>query len=152
MKIVIAVCLVVLVAAFAYVRLAVSDPDRWHVRPTYAAPGDYPERNGFEAVRQITTTPAGVLEAFDLIARQSPRTVLFAGTPEAGMMTYETRSAVWGFPDYTTVAVEEGEVGPVLLINGRSRFGASDVGVNAARVKAWIALLGPLVVDPDQTQ
>ncbi len=152
MKIVVAIILLVLVAAFAYVRLAPSDPDRWHVRPTYAAPGDYPEMNGFEAIRQITTTPAGVLEAIDRIARQTHRTVLYAGTPEAGMMTYETRSALWGFPDYTTIAVEEGEIGPVVLIYAQSRFGSSDLGVNAVRVSAWIAALGPLIVDPGQTQ
>jgi uncharacterized protein (DUF1499 family) len=144
---------VVLVLGFAaYVRLVPVDPDRWNVMPNFAAPGDYPETGGFEAIRQITTTPLGMLEAVDRVAMATPRTIRIAGTPEAGLVTYQTRSALWGFPDYTTVSVEEGETGPVLQIHGRLQFGYSDAGVNEARVRAWLAALGPLVVTPDTGQ
>jgi len=50
------------------------------------------------------------------------------------MITYVTRSRVFGFPDYTTVR----QAGPQLEIYGRLRFGRSDLGVNAARIDGWL--------------
>ncbi len=48
-----------------------------------------------------------------------------------------TRSAVWGFPDYTTVEQRDGK----LMIYARSRFGSSDLGVNGKRVAGWLDAL-----------
>ena len=53
------------------------------------------------------------------------------------MITYVTRSRVFGFPDYTTVR----QAGDTLEIHGRLRFGESDMGVNAARVDGWLERL-----------
>ncbi|HHB81701.1 MAG TPA: DUF1499 domain-containing protein, partial [Aliiroseovarius sp.] len=52
-------------------------------------------------------------------------------------MTFVTRSRLWGFPDYTTIAYADGRI----TIFARLRFGRSDLGVNAARVGAWRELL-----------
>ena len=72
--------------------------------------------------------PPGRLDAS---IRGTPR---IAGSPEAGSVTYVTRSRVVGFPDYATVAVTQraGRSYPVIL--SRLRFGGSDLGVNRARV------------------
>ena len=100
----------------------------------------------FKAARQITTPAADILRAVDQIAGSTDRTQLVAGSVGEGLMTYETRSALMGYPDYTTVTVTDGAEGPLLVINARSRFGKGDMGVNRARVEDWLARLGPLVV------
>ena len=63
--------------------------------------------------------------------------MVLAGSVEEGMVTYITRSAVFGFPDYTTVR----QRGDELEIYGRLRMGYSDLGVNGKRIDRWLALL-----------
>ncbi|GGH19509.1 Protein of unknown function [Cribrihabitans marinus] len=120
------------VVALGYVRLAPSDPQRWHVPPQVQADADLPGG----AKRRVETGPDG-LERLDMIARDWPRTKVLAGSVEQGMVTYLTRSKVIGFPDYTTVQ----QVGDHLEIFARLRFGGSDLGVNKARVEEWIDAL-----------
>ncbi len=136
--------ILVMVALFAYVRLAPTDVERWHAMPQSAGPGDYPQTGGFRAERAIAAPAEAVLAAVAQRALATPRTRLIAGGVATGMMTFETRSRIMGFPDYTTVAVND----DVLVIYGRLRFGVSDGGVNRARVLAWLAALGPLTVAP----
>ena len=53
------------------------------------------------------------------------------------MITYVTRSALWGFPDYTTaIAQPDDRGGTYLILHGRARYGASDLGVNANASRA----------------
>ena len=79
----------------------------------------------------------GDLAALDSIIRDTPRTQVLAGSVDEGMITYVTRSRVFGFPDYTTVRQE----GDMLEVYGRLRFGKSDLGVNAARIDGWLRQL-----------
>jgi uncharacterized protein (DUF1499 family) len=138
--------LIGLTVAFAvYVRLAPSDPARWHVSFYPKPPDTYPAADGFQIVRQIDD-PAAVLARLDTIIMATPRTVRLAGSVEEGMITYVTRSKLWGFPDYTTVYAGaddtiEGTFGPLLKVDGRLRFGQSDMGVNRARIEGWLAEL-----------
>jgi uncharacterized protein (DUF1499 family) len=115
-----------------WVRMAPSDPARWHV-----SAGDSGNRDFAGAV--IRTIPAGPgdMTRLDRIIRDTARTTLLAGSPEEGMVTYITRSRLWGFPDYTTIEARAGSI----VIHGRLRFGASDMGVNRARLEGWIAAL-----------
>ena len=136
----------VALAGVAYVRLSPTDIATFHVAPVATQAGDTPGAHSFKAARQITTPAADILRAINQIAEQTDRTQLVAGGPGEGVMTYQTRSAVMGYPDYTTVTVTDGAEGPLLVINARSRFGESDMGVNRARVEDWLARLGPLVV------
>ena len=53
------------------------------------------------------------------------------------MLTYITRSAAIGFPDYTTARQD----GDQLVIWARQRFGRSDFGVNRRRVDGWLDAL-----------
>ncbi len=125
--------LALLIAAMVYIRLAPSDPTRWHNPPQVSENKDF--KAGVK--RLISPGPDG-LARLDEIAMSTPRTSVLAGSVEDGMVTYITRSAVFGFPDYTTVQ----QVGDDLQIYARLKFGRSDTGVNRARIEQWIAGLG----------
>lgn len=134
----------VVVAAGAWVRLAPTDPAVWHVDPVTEAAADGAIRGGLGDARValvLPGTPEQVLSRLDAIALATPRAVRLAGSAAEGRITWVTRSALWGFPDYTTAAARvEGE-GTRLDLFGRLRFGASDFGVNAARLADWVARL-----------
>lgn len=132
--------IVVLAALMLYIRLASTDPALWHQRPTAQTPGDVLTDSSFLAARRITAPVSQVLDAVRDTALATPRTRLLAGSIAEGMMTFQTRSWLWGFPDQTTVAID----GDLLVIYGRLRFGNADLGVNKARVENWLAALGPL--------
>lgn len=124
--------LAVMVGVMGYVRLAPSDPGRWHVMPDIAGDKDF--QSG--VIRVIAAGPDGV-RRLDQVIQATPRTSVLAGSAEAGFVTYVTRTAAMGFPDYTTLRQD----GDRAVIYGRSRFGRSDLGVNRTRVEAWIDAL-----------
>lgn len=134
--------LALVVAGFAlYVRLAPSDPARWNVDPL-AAPD--PGEGGVKLVPPeapvFAASPQAVMEAFDAVAMATPRVTRLAGSVAEGQVTYVARSRLWGFPDYVTIRVlpdpETG--GATVAILSRLRFGRGDMGVNRARVAAWV--------------
>lgn len=120
------------VAVMLYIRLAPSDPARWHKVPQVS--GDADLTHGVK--RLVVAGPDG-LARLDAIIRAAPRTRVLAGSVGDGMITYVSRTRWMGFPDYTTVLQE----GDLLKIYGRLRFGRSDLGVNKARVDGWLAAL-----------
>ena len=123
----------------AYVRLAPSDPARWHRITGPKPPGDYTQPNAFEAVRKLTGDPAATLAMADAVIRATPRTARLAGSVDEGRITYVTRSRLWGFPDYTTVWTDPGAA--TLHLHGRGGFGRGDLGVNQARIRGWLSQL-----------
>lgn len=124
---------VVTVAGFAgWVRMAPSDPARWHGPITAAEDRDMPG-----GVIRVLKGRAGDIGRLDEIIRATPRTSVLAGTVGDGRVTYVTRSKLWGFPDYTTIEAKADD----LLIHARLRFGQSDMGVNRARVQDWLSRL-----------
>jgi uncharacterized protein (DUF1499 family) len=133
--------LVALVAFAAYVRLAPSDPGRWHVAPVADGPVGEVVVAGLNRATLRLAPEAGasaeLLARLDAVALATPRTTRLAGSVEEGRITWVTRSAAWGFPDYTTA--EAGADG--LAVEARSRFGQSDMGVNAARLTDWLLQL-----------
>ena len=120
---------VAVVALMAFVRLAPSEPMRWHQMPDTITDRDL---DGGAMRRAV-----GNLAVLDRIIRDTPRTQVLAGSVQQGMVTYVTRSRVFGFPDYTTVRQD----GEMLEIYARLRFGRSDLGVNADRVDGWLGRL-----------
>lgn len=120
--------------AVGYVRLAPSDPIRWHVEIPDDTNRDF--RNG--AIRVLETGPDGLARLAGAIAA-APRTKLLAGSVEDGRVTWVTRTPVIGFPDYVTAE----QRGDRLLVWGRARFGSSDLGVNRARVEDWLQVFQP---------
>lgn len=129
----------------AYIRLSTVNPDVWNAMPAPAlwadnAPWDQvAAREGGATLRLAADKgdPAALLAKLDTIALATPRTQRLAGSPAQGRITWVTRSALWGFPDFTTAQVQPDG----LYIYARLRFGRSDLGVNAARLKAWAAQL-----------
>lgn len=127
-----------IVAAGLWVRAAPSDPARWNTDPALGRDG----MNSHVAKAHLPLPPDQALAAFDAVAMADPRTTRLAGSVRDGRITYISRSALWGFPDYTTVAAVPDGAGASLVIHARARFGQSDLGVNAARVGRWLDALG----------
>lgn len=127
------VIVVLAVGVSLWARLAPTDPDHWHVMPNKTR--DINQEGS--AFRVVVAQDDTLAQLHDIIMDE-PRTILLAGSVEEGMITYITRSALFGFPDYTTVW----QNGEELAVYGRLRFGRSDLGVNAARIDRWLALLG----------
>jgi Protein of unknown function (DUF1499) len=132
------------VGGMAYVRLAPSDPARWHI--DLAAPDLNIEPGIAFCLRPGDRyMPAdqdmnALLERLDQVALSTPRTKRVAGAVVEGRITWVTRTAVLGFPDYTTAQVMPG---PGLCVVGRQRFGTRDLGVNGRRIAGWMKdLLG----------
>ncbi len=123
----------VAIAAVAVLsRLAAVDVARWHPLDVVVQDiGDVPGTGRFLAVRKGNA--ADFARLFQ-VAQATDRTRLIGGSAEAGQATFETRSRFFGFPDYTTISLVEGQI----QIFARLRFGRDDFGVNKARVLNWL--------------
>lgn len=135
-------------AAFAalllYIRLAPSDPILWHKPlPTNqtATCTVTPSEGSASYACILPDPPETLLQRLDAIALGTPRTTRLAGDPASGRITYVTRSALWGFPDYTTAQTTPTPDGTRLDLFARLRFGRGDMGVNAARLTGWTRAL-----------
>jgi len=139
--------------AWLWVNLAPDDPARWHVDPATAARTGKPNDHlvappGASAAEPDVPspvwdeTPEALMARLDAAAMAEPRTTRLAGSPEAGHVTYVQRSALWGFPDYISVRAVPLDGGAALVLWSRSRYGYSDLGVNAARADRWLAKIG----------
>lgn len=131
------ILLILVVGLVAYVRLAPSDPPQWHQRSGVTALGEKKFKSGYIWREAVEGDGSERLAAFDALAQATPFTTVLAGSVEQGQVTYVTRSKWIGFPDYTTIGIADG----TLEIHARLRFGRSDLGVNAKRVKNWLAAL-----------
>ena len=139
----IAFAIIAVLGLMAFIRLAPADQAQWHDIPAlfiwdHSAQWDevVPMTGG--AVLRLSAskgTPADLMTRLDALALATPRTTRLAQSEER--ITWETRSAFWGFPDYTTAEVRPDG----LYIYARLRFGSSDFGVNAARLNAWLPQL-----------
>lgn len=145
-KLVLAVLGVAALSGAVWVRVAPSDPARWHVDPRREA---RPSTPNFHLLRMgdgdapapiFDMAPQRLADAFHEVATADGATLL-AGSPADGHMTYLTRSRLMGFPDYTSVLIESAGDGAMLTGFARARFGHSDMGANRARLEGWIAAL-----------
>ena len=138
--------LMVAVSGLVYIRLAPDDVALVHVAPPKGATPDAPVIGTGAAlfVADFTTPPQQMWELVQQVILSTPRTKYLAGSPEDGMITYVTRSLVFGFPDYTTVTVTQNEQGSRVTLFGRLRYGRSDFGVNAKRLRGWVKALEAL--------
>lgn len=129
----------------AYVRFAPSDPAHWHADP---GPGDVGPCDRITTTAKSARvsclhpeTPQTLLSRLDAIARQTPRTTRLAGSSDTGRITWITRTALWGFPDFTTAQATVLPDGTRLDIFARTRFGGGDFGVNGKRLRLWMTKL-----------
>ncbi|MBC7478511.1 MAG: DUF1499 domain-containing protein [Pseudorhodobacter sp.] len=137
-------------AAFAvWVRVAPSDPAVWNIPvadSTPPTPGPCADKvvqvpRGARVTCLLPAVPEKVLSDLNGVASAADRTEVLAGTPEAGRMTWISRSRIMSFPDYITAEVSPTKGGTRLDILSRQRFGSKDMGVNAARLRQWLAAL-----------
>jgi uncharacterized protein (DUF1499 family) len=150
-RLAVAILVVVLVAAgfVVWVRMAPTDAARWHVDPetaprpsskNWAVTGPSEKH----AAPTYALAPADLAAQFDAFARQQPRTHRIGGSPAEGMMTYEVRSKLVGYPDFVSVKVIDlGDGTSTLALFSRSRFGYGDQGVNAKRLRDWLRAFNP---------
>lgn len=137
---------VLVLGVMAWIRLAPSDPARWHEDPRLVARPSSPNFHlirmvgGDEMPRVFQMTPEALAEQVDEVARTDGAERI-AGSLASGHMTYLSRTALMGYPDYTSILIEPAGEGAMLLAFARSRFGHSDLGVNRARITRWIEAL-----------
>lgn len=145
----VSVVLAVIGLVAGYVRFAPAKPERWHVDPVAVVIDEQPESGHFlqrpgddSGLNMVfDRTPQKLLSDFEAVALAEPRVTRLAGSPAEGTVTYVARSRFWGFPDMISVRAVTSSGGAQLAIYARQRFGASDMGVNAARMKRWIGEL-----------
>ncbi|MEL7114795.1 MAG: DUF1499 domain-containing protein [Pseudomonadota bacterium] len=122
----------VAVVAGLYVRLAPSDPTRWHIDPLTA-----PDPGQGGVLQRVEGAGPDALARFETLLKSEPRTDHLAGETSEGRITYIARSKWIGFPDYITAAQD----GDDLVVLSRLRFGSSDLGVNRARLERLLQRL-----------
>lgn len=116
-----------------YVRLAPSDPARWHVDPLTTSDPSTP--NFARVDRVVAMPPEAVAEAIATRARAEDARLL-AGDAEFG--TWIARSALMRYPDYVTIRLLPEGDGTRIVAFSRARFGVGDHGVNRARLRRWL--------------
>jgi uncharacterized protein (DUF1499 family) len=151
MALFLSISLLAVLGLMAFIRLAPVDVALWDIDLQSARPADMrfvlvpPGRDLVQtlargAYADLYADPdaaAQILAKLDQIALATPRTTRLAGDVGQGRITWQTRSAFWGFPDYTTAQITPAG----LTLYARLRFGRSDFGVNAARLRHWLAQL-----------
>ncbi|MGH1369045.1 MAG: DUF1499 domain-containing protein [Maritimibacter sp.] len=133
MKLILLFLLVLLGMAFAYVRLAPLPQSRLTAKPGPNEPGRHVMLGGVKVVVPLADLVETPLQTLTEIALATPRTTQIGTDP----LAFVTRSRLWGFPDIATTWEADGN----LHIYSHLIFGKGDLGVNAAKVDAWLAPL-----------
>ena len=151
LKMALIIIVLVLAGFLAFVRLAPSDPEIWHVDPL-TAKKPWRKRNvfilrddGSDPSPPIYDVDAGTLaKAFDAFVMAKDRLERLAGSPDDLFVTYVARTKLIGYPDYVSVAfIDLGEGRSTLALFSRSRFGYGDQGVNRRRLAEWLKDFAP---------
>ena len=132
---IIALLAIVLAGFLAYVRLAPSRAELWHQSLVADGGAQTTLPGGYRVHLVLGPQARADFERLVALILTAPDTRLLAGSAEAGHVTVISRTRVVGFPDYTTLQLSEDGT---LSIYGRLRFGRSDLGVNKARIRAWL--------------
>jgi len=136
LALILGMALLTAVALVLYIRLAPSDPARWH-----ADPDTIPDPKTPNFARMTMDIPLPRSETAERIAAQARRegAQVLAGNTE--LTTWIARTRLMKFPDYVTLRLEDTGDGTRVTALSRSRFGRGDQGVNAARLQRWIGRL-----------
>jgi len=141
MKTLALVCGLGLLLAFGlalYIRLAPSDPARWHADPESIFD---PRTPNFARLSADIALPRDTV--FQRIAAQAGREGAVPLAGDEALMTWVARTRLMKFPDYVTIRLDETTEGTRVTALSRARFGRGDHGVNAARLGRWIGRLVP---------
>ena len=132
----VAVLAVAFVGFALWVRMAPTDVMRWHVDPGTA---QAPSSPNFARLEQ--TTSLAPAQAAAAIAAQATDEGAAQIAGDAMFGTWIARTRVMGYPDYVSIRLTPGDAGTQVTAISRSRFGHSDMGVNAARLRRWVSRL-----------
>ncbi len=129
-------------AAAIWFRVVPMPAATWHVEPADVTPPQSPNHDLRLGPRApVLAAPlAEVAARLDAVARGVGARII-AGDAGAGHVTYVVRSRIMGFPDAVSVRLVPVEGGTRAEMFSRSRYGYSDMGVNAARLDRWIAAI-----------
>jgi hypothetical protein len=132
---------ILLAGILVWVRVAPSDPARWHADPLTVPDPATP--NWARIAPGEFVAPAGTLAPrIDAALAGEERLFPLAGSLAEGWVTYIQRSRLMGYPDYLSIRIlPAGEGQETVAVLSRSRFGQSDLGVNAARLARLRAAL-----------
>lgn len=140
----IAFLVVATIAAALYFRMAPMPPEVWHVDPASATPPTSPNfdlRQGADAAVIPAPLSSVAVDLAGIARAEGARRI--AGDLTQDYATYVVRSRLMGYPDAVSIRLtEDGEATRVEIFS-RSRFGHSDLGVNAARVARWLDAAAP---------
>ena len=89
----------------------------------------------------LPASPEAVMAALDRVAASMPRTFSLARVPARHQAQWVVRSALMNYPDIVVAEAAPLEGGTGLWLYSRSLIGWSDLGVNRARVMAWLTAL-----------
>ncbi|MGR3677487.1 MAG: DUF1499 domain-containing protein [Paracoccaceae bacterium] len=128
----IAIAIVVALVVVAFIRFTPNPPAKWHVAPDFTG-----NKNMKSGVVRVVDGDSDRFAQLAAIIRATPRTLPLAGSLDEQMVTFVTRTKVFGFPDFTTLQLRDGKI----IVYARLRFGRSDLGVNRDRVERWLGLL-----------
>ena len=129
-------------AAGVWFRLVPMTSAQWHEVPSDVTPPSSPNfalRVGTDAP-VFTQSPDVIADLLTSVAQDAGAKII-AGSPQSGHVSYVVRSRIMGFPDAISIRLMPEGAGTKLEIFSRSRYGYSDLSVNAARVAAWIVAI-----------
>jgi len=112
--------------------------------------------DGFSPTPDIVTPdykvpPDRLFATIETVALHEPRTYRAAIFPSARQVHYVVRSAVFNFPDLVTAQVDPAPAdGERLVLWSRSVYGHGDLGVNRARVAAWLGAIDAALNPPSE--
>lgn len=132
------IIVIALLALLAYVRLAPVEAARWHAAAEGQKMGKTQGANSFIWRAPVQGDGTDIFARLDEVIRATPRTEQIAGSLAEGQVSYVTRTRLMGYPDFTTIGIY-GDDPRYLEVYGRSRFGRSDLGVNAKRINGWLS-------------
>ena len=100
------------------------------------------QRHGYpDLVPRILARPPGEVFALALAAAKEMNWEIVAAVPEEGRIEAMATTFWFGFTDDVVVRVAAHEKGSRLDVRSVSRVGRSDIGVNARRIREFLALL-----------
>ncbi len=93
--------------------------------------------------------PERLYQAILALAQAQPRVFPAAQYHDLRQVHFVARSAWLNFPDLITAAVSGPDDGPsTLVLYSRSVYGHSDLGVNRARIDAWLPAIQAALESP----
>ncbi len=91
-------------------------------------------------------TVAEVRSAWEAMLQTEPRVAELRRSPDGTQIDYVQRSRLLRFPDLITIRfIALDETRTTIAIYSRSIYGEGDMGVNKARIRAWVAKLNSVL-------